>query len=283
MAVAGDGIVDLSWKEPADGGTKITGFNIYRKEDSAKQWLLQTVTMDHYKDKTAKNGKVYTYQVSAVNKIGEGIMSEEAVATPGKAPDAPANVKLTIEDGEVTLSWDPPAKDGGFEVKEYKVYRGTSSSDMTEVGTMETTSYTDSDLEDGTTYYYKVSAVNDLGEGDGSSAVNIKVPEKKVEPNSPLGALNPMWLILVIVAVVCVVAVTGYMRHRNKGGDTPPPQQPGPEPPVPSPAPETPQQPYQEQPAYDQSTGQYDQSQGWDQGYDQNQQYYEQQQPPQQY
>jgi predicted RNA-binding protein with TRAM domain len=265
-------------------------------------WLLRSVVTEQFKDKGLENGKTYTYAISALNKVGEGPSSDEVAATPGRAPGAPANVEVTVQDGEVTVTWDPPADNGGFEVTGYKVYRGTSSSDMTEVGAVDGTTFSDSDVDKGTEYYYKVSAVNDLGEGDASKVISIMVPKDKVENNSPLGALNPMWLILVIVVVVSVVAVTVFMRSRGKGGDPSPPQQPAPEPPAPAPPVTEAQQPYQEQQyyqpeqpqdqyqyqyqtdqyyqqPYDQSAGQWDQSQGWDQG----QQYYDYQQPPQQY
>lgn len=79
---------------------------------------------------------------------------------------APENVRISdssVED-ELTVSWD-----AGIGASEYHVYRsestGTTTSDYTQIATITddgSTSYshTDTNLEDGERYYYRVSSVN---------------------------------------------------------------------------------------------------------------------------
>jgi peptidoglycan/xylan/chitin deacetylase (PgdA/CDA1 family) len=82
------------------------------------------------------------------------------------APMAPSLTSVTGSDGSVGLQWSAPAWNGGSAVSGYDVYRGTASGGETllaQVGNV--TSYTDSSVTNGTTYYYTVSAVNSAGEG----------------------------------------------------------------------------------------------------------------------
>lgn len=45
------------------------------------------------------------------------------------APSAPQNLQASADDGQVTLSWSPPADDGGSPITKYKIYRGVTSVD----------------------------------------------------------------------------------------------------------------------------------------------------------
>jgi fibronectin type 3 domain-containing protein len=58
-------------------------------------------------------------------------------------------------------------------VTSYSVYRGTTASgESAYVSGITTTSYADTGVANGTTYYYKVTAVNAVGEGPQSSEVS---------------------------------------------------------------------------------------------------------------
>jgi len=92
----------------------------------------------------------------------------------GGSPSAPRNLESTAGDGHVNLVWDPPLDNGGSNIKEYKIYRGPSSGEESYFDSVDEsiTSYNDNDLTNGQTYYYKISAVNDDGEGEKSSEVS---------------------------------------------------------------------------------------------------------------
>src|SRR5207247_1194040 len=79
-------------------------------------------------------------------------------------PSAPQNLQATAGNGKVSLSWSAPSSNGGSAITGYKVYRSTSSG--TETGYVSlgnVTSYTNTGLTGGTTYFYKIRAVNSVG------------------------------------------------------------------------------------------------------------------------
>jgi hypothetical protein len=76
-------------------------------------------------------------------------------------PSAPQSLTATAGNAQVTLNWAAPSSNGGAAITNYKIYRGTapgSETYLTTVGNVLT--YVDTDLTNGTAYYYKVSAVN---------------------------------------------------------------------------------------------------------------------------
>src|SRR5439155_24651260 len=89
------------------------------------------------------------------------LLAPSAVATGSLAPSAPRNLVATAGPGtgQIALSWDPPAD--LLAPLNYRVYRGTASGGETvlsDAGSV--TSFTDSGLPNGATYYYRVTALN---------------------------------------------------------------------------------------------------------------------------
>jgi fibronectin type 3 domain-containing protein len=79
-------------------------------------------------------------------------------------PTAPTIISVTAGNTTLALAWSAPASDGGLAVTSYDIYRGTTSSAetyLTSVGNV--TTWTDSTLTNGTTYFYQVRAVNQKG------------------------------------------------------------------------------------------------------------------------
>jgi hypothetical protein len=74
--------IQLTWSVPADGGSPITGYRIFRRQGKSFS-LLVTVggSMTAYRDGSAKRGRTYTYIVRAVNAIGIGPASNQASAS----------------------------------------------------------------------------------------------------------------------------------------------------------------------------------------------------------
>jgi PKD repeat protein len=93
----------------------------------------------------------------------------------GTVPGAPTGLTGTAGNSQVSLSWTPPASNGGENITSYHVYRGTSSGTETLLtsggcsGLGAVTSCTDTGLTPGQAYYYKVTAVNSVGEGPQSN------------------------------------------------------------------------------------------------------------------
>jgi hypothetical protein len=171
-ATAGNSTVGLSWSAPANGGSAITGYKVYRGTSAGTETLLATVgNVTVYADNSAVNGTTYFYRVAAVNGVGEGAQSNEVSATPASAPGAPS-LSASAGSGTVALSWSAPSN-GGSSITGYKVYRGTSAGSETLLQTVgNVTSYDDNTVTGVTTYFYRVAAVNGVGEGAQSNEVS---------------------------------------------------------------------------------------------------------------
>jgi PKD repeat protein len=118
-------------------------------------------------------------------------------ATPiaGTPPDPPTGLTASPGNGQVSLSWTAPANNGGVAISSYRVYRGTASGGETLVtsggcsGLGNVTSCTDTGLTNGQKYFYEVSAVNAIGEGNKSSEVTATPTSGTCPPAQLLG--NP--------------------------------------------------------------------------------------------
>jgi hypothetical protein len=101
-------------------------------------------------------------------------------------PPAPTGLTASASTGQVALSWT--ASSGAAS---YNIYRGTSSGGETEIATgVPTTSYVDTGLSAGTTYYYEVIAVNSVGESAFSNEASATTPALTNIPVNLSSAFN---------------------------------------------------------------------------------------------
>ena len=150
-----------------------TSYRIYRSTAKGSGYsLLGTTTATSYTNTGAKAGTTYYYRVKACNDAGlspySNIVSGQSKAVTPK-PSAPV-VKIgnSAASGKPQLTWN--AVSGATS---YKVYRATSQNGTYSLlGTVTATSYTNTGAKAGTTYYYKVKAVNSAGESAYSNIVS---------------------------------------------------------------------------------------------------------------
>ena len=152
-----------------------TSYKVYRATSQNGTYsLLGTTTATSYTNAGAKAGTTYYYRVKACNDAGlspySNIVSGQSKAVTPK-PSAPV-VKIghSATSGKPMLTWN--AVSGATS---YKVYRATSQNGTYSLlGTVTATSYTNTGAKAGTTYYYKVKAVNSAGESAFSNVVSGK-------------------------------------------------------------------------------------------------------------
>jgi subtilase family serine protease len=180
-AAAGDARVTLSWSAPSsDGGSALTGYNVYRGVTSGGEARIATgVGATTYADTSLTNGQVYYYKVTAANSVGESLASNEVSAAPVAAPTAtvpgaPTGMTASAANGKgVNLTWSAPSSNGGASITSYQVYRRTASGTYSLYSSAACTSATcaakDTGTVRGTFYYYKVAAVNSVGTGPTSN------------------------------------------------------------------------------------------------------------------
>lgn len=120
------------------------------------------------------------------------------------APDAPTDLGLQEGGDDVTISWTPPSYDGQSPITGYKIYRSDSAAGPYELLTaVNGTSYVDDDIEEGCAYWYKVSAVNSVGEGAFSDAIDITVDV--ADDDTPFYLVSAALVIALIAIIVLLV------------------------------------------------------------------------------
>ena len=168
----------LVWNPPvSDGGTSITGYKVEQSTDGGTTWATLVANTGSastvYVVSSLTNGSSYRFRVSAVNGSGVGVASSDAVAVPSGSATAPRSLTATASDGQVTLTWVAPSSNGGNAVTGYFVEvssnGGTSWSTLIADTATTATSYTATGLANGTTYAFRVSAINVNGIGAVSS------------------------------------------------------------------------------------------------------------------
>ena len=167
----GDGQVALSWAADSSGGSAITKWQ-YRQSEGGGfgPW---TDIADSGPDTTSHvvtgldNGTSYTFQVRAVNALGTGDPITSGAATAGTVPAAPS-VNAARGNGQVDLSWTPGTAAGAGATTGWQVR--TDDGEWMDVDGADTSSYSVTDLMNGTAYTFEVRAVNAFGAGEAGSA-----------------------------------------------------------------------------------------------------------------
>ena len=150
-----------------------TSYRIYRSTSKGSGYsLLGTVTTTSYTNTGAKAGMTYYYRVKACNDAGlspySNIVSGQVKSVTPKPAAPVVKIGNSATSGKPQLTWN--AVSGATS---YKVYRATSQNGTYSLlGTVTATSYTNTGAKAGTTYWYKVKAVNSAGESAYSNIVS---------------------------------------------------------------------------------------------------------------
>jgi hypothetical protein len=171
----------VSWTEPSNGGSPITGYTVTPYIGSTAQ-PTQAATGTPATVTGLTNGTAYTFTVTATNAIGTGpasAQSNSVTPTAPTPPGAPTGVTATPGNGSAMVSWTAPSSTGGSPITSYKVtaYIGSSAQNSAIVsGSPLPTSTTVSGLTNGTAYNFTVSATNVAGPGPESAPSNTVTP-----------------------------------------------------------------------------------------------------------
>jgi RHS repeat-associated protein len=134
---------------------------------------------------TAPN-EAYNYQYKEFSSANAGSAQAPYVATTYATPPAsPSNVTATAGNAQATVTWVAPANNGGSAITGYYVNLYNSSGTFLNQHTVTTTSYTATGLTNGSSYYFKIYAINAAGYGGGTQS-------NTVTPAGPPGAPSPV-------------------------------------------------------------------------------------------
>ena len=167
--------VTVTWTAPVDdGGAPVTGYQVEVSSD-CRSWRVLSSTVPasslSYTHADLEPATRYCYRVLARNRVGLSEPSNVAQAeTDATLPSQVRDLSAVAQGrSEVLLEWQPPATEGGSPITGYRIERSTDegASWLTlraNTGTANT-AYLDRELEAGTLYRYRVSAVNAVGRG----------------------------------------------------------------------------------------------------------------------
>jgi glycosyl hydrolase family 44 len=164
-AAAANSQVLLSW----NSSVYATSYHVKRATLSSGPYTqIAAPAATNFTDSSVTNGTKYFYVVSAVNSAGESANSNEASATPSaptQPPSAPAGLNTTPGNAQVSLTWNASAGATLYHLKRST----TNGTGYAQISSLPATSFTDTGLANGTTYYYVVSALNAIGESPNSA------------------------------------------------------------------------------------------------------------------
>ncbi len=170
-ATAGITSATVSWTAPASNNSPITGYTVTPYLAGVAQ------TPQSYDASTTTRtitgltaGASYTFTVAAVNAVGTGAASPQSNAvTPYALPGAPVMGAVSPGNSAATVSWTAPASNGspitGYVVTPY--IAGVAQAPQTFNSTATTQTVTG--LTPGTSYTFRVAAINAAGTGPPSA------------------------------------------------------------------------------------------------------------------
>ena len=179
--------VVLTWDDPGDDS--ITGYVILRRvreNDVGGEFSVLVPDTGSaattYIDDTVAPSTTYTYRIKATNGAGTSERSRwfhiDIPAAP--VPDKPTGLSATATHDSVTLTWNDPGDDSitGYVILRRHRYddpKGHFDELVADTGTADTT-YTDDMVAAGTSYTYRIKAINGAGPGERSRWSHIDTP-----------------------------------------------------------------------------------------------------------
>jgi fibronectin type 3 domain-containing protein len=127
-------------------------------------------TLLNYLGKSQFNDPYFNGVIDDLRIYARALTGAELTALANPVAEAPDELKALADDGRATLIWEP-----GNAAASYVVKRATLSGGSYAVlaAGLTNTTFTDTGLTNGLTYYYVVSSVNGLGESGNSAEVSV--------------------------------------------------------------------------------------------------------------
>ena len=185
-AIASNGYATISWIDPLyNGGSTIYGYKVTSIPDGRTASIIG-------KDSTSvivsglTNGTSYNFSVVATNAAGNSLSANTTTAViPKTVPSAPTNLKTTPGNRQITIEWKSPLNNGGSPITNYIIYTYlvTDNSLVSSITTTNNTIYLIGSLSINTSYYFKVKAVNIVGNSPFS--INSDTVKTYDVPNPP--------------------------------------------------------------------------------------------------
>ncbi len=179
VQASGPKLLTITWN---DNNNNEDGFKIERKVEGETFEVVATVlaNVTSYRDNELA-AQTYYYRVKAYNSSGDSDYSEEISYTIAEATiSVPANLLAqSTQPGEISLSWtDNSDNEDGFTLQRKSA--NDAYSNIAQL-TADVSSYTDTNLVNGETYYYQIKAFNQTQESEYSNEASATVIDEPAE------------------------------------------------------------------------------------------------------
>jgi pectate lyase len=212
VAEPGDEKVNLSWFA-VDG----MSYTVKRSAaDGGPYTIVQSgITTGSFVDNGLNNGTIYYYVVSASSNGLESVDSAQASATPQEPqpPAKPTGLTASPQNKQVVLNWNAAAGAQSYTVN----YATTSGGPYTSVPGITTNTHTVTGLTNDVTYYFTVSAVNEVGPSGDTAEVQA-TPVQSPPPLPPASVQATANDAKVIVSWTAVNGADSYNIKRSTDG-----------------------------------------------------------------
>jgi len=211
LASTGNAQAVVSWNTSAGA----TSYNVSRFTGGTPPVLVASgIATTNFTDNTVTNGTTYYYLVTAAGACNQSGYSAFAPAI--LPPAVPTGLGAAPGNAMVGLNWTASAGATGYNVK-----RSTTSGGpyALAVSNLAATTYSDTGLNNGTTYYYVVSGLNAGGESANSAEAGA-TPSLPPPPGAPTGLSATPASMVVSLSWTAPSGATGYnvKRSTTNGG-----------------------------------------------------------------
>lgn len=232
-ATAGDTKVTLEWDAPTSGGEPESYEYRHKKtgEPDYSEWMPivgSDNTTTSYVVTGLENNVMYTFELRAVNRGGQGSGSSEfPSATPlPPIPGKPVGLTAAAGDTQVTLNWTSPTDGGPVDGYAYRQSEDEGNTwgpwhNMT-ASDANTTDFAVTGLTNGKTYTFEIIAHNDGGDSDLSDQASARpVPPLPNAPSNLTATAGEAEVVLNWEAPSTGGPIDGYQyRQSTDGGST---------------------------------------------------------------
>lgn len=152
QSVDGDDAITITYDEDTNGGVP-DNYRIQVSEDGSGYSTIATPTGESYTYAATPSTNSHQFRVRAENSVGDSNWSYTSTVDTD-----PVNLSVTgIQQSEISFAWDGVRDATGYEVLRAES-SGSVTTDYSTAGSPSSSPYTDTGLEDGERYYYRVRA-----------------------------------------------------------------------------------------------------------------------------
>ncbi|MCI4364170.1 MAG: fibronectin type III domain-containing protein [Thermoplasmata archaeon] len=220
----GNTTLSVSWRAPANpiGGSSLS-YSVALANSSSGGWRAVNVTSALSAELTGlTDGNLYSVQIAAANTAGVGPPSTPVNGTPVGLPYPPSFVTAKANLSDIEVTWGTPVQLDGSPLVGYVLEWATSASgpwSSLHLGVVG--AYDVSNASRGSTYYFRVAAMNGVGVGPSTASSPVPFGNGSKAPGLFGTPAFRAGVILGVLALL-ILAVIAIVRFRRAGQVEPP-------------------------------------------------------------